>query len=361
MSVAQQTRQRILVVEDDAGLRELLAEELAERGYAVAKASNAEAALAAHEKLPADLVLCDLRLPGMPGTDLLERMRALPASPSFILMTAFGTVPQAVDALKEGADDFLTKPVDLEHLVLRISRTLAVRGLHREIERMRRTENATQGFHGMLGNSGVMRRLYEQIRRIAPASGAVLVTGESGTGKELVARAVHAESEYAGGPFVAVNCAGVPEQLLESEFFGHAAGAFTGASRARRGLFSAAHGGTLFLDEISEMPLALQAKLLRVLQEGKLRAVGADREQVVDVRIIAATNRDSAAMVGEGMLREDLYYRLEAFTLQVPPLRGRGDDVDLLTGYFVAQYGRQQHMPRMHIAESALEIGRAHV
>ncbi|HSP01448.1 MAG TPA: sigma-54 dependent transcriptional regulator, partial [Thioalkalivibrio sp.] len=265
---------------------------------------------------------------------LLARCRTMAAAPGFIIITAFGTIPQAVQALRQGADDFLTKPVDLDHLVLSVSRVLRTRALQAEVARYRSLLKADD-FHGLIGASPPMLALFESIRRIARAPGPVLVTGESGTGKELVARALHAESERAEGPFVALNCAGIPSELLESELFGHAAGAFSGATSARKGLFAEAHGGSLLLDEIGEMPATMQAKLLRLLQDGRVRPVGSNKEQTADVRILAATNRDLEPMIRDGSFREDLYYRLETFQLSVPPLRERGEDVERLALAFL--------------------------
>lgn len=351
---------RILVVEDDRELRELLVEELEDRGYATIGAGRAEAALEALSREEIDLVLSDVRLPGMTGASLLERLRELPEPPACVLITAFGTVAQAVEALKAGADDFLTKPVDLEHLVLRIERTLAGRRMAAEMNRLRRGLGDGDSFHGLIGQSPVMRRLFRRVVAAARTEGAVLVVGESGTGKELVARAVHAESQRRDRPFVPVNCASVPKDLLESEFFGHAAGSFTGARTSRQGLFVAANGGTLFLDEVSEMPLELQAKLLRVLEDHRIRPVGADVEQAVDVRVVAATNREPEEAMADGALREDLFYRLEALTLQVPALRDRGEDLELLAGRFLARLRTQQGRDDLVLSKEAMDYLRAY-
>jgi len=331
---------RILIVEDDQGLAELLKEEVTDIGYRARTAPDAEQAAAVIEKWPPDLVISDLRLPGADGLALLAHTRQVSPIPSFIVITAFGTVTQAVGALRQGADDFLTKPLDLDHLRLSISRVLEQRRLREQLVRYREIL-AEDGFHGLIGGSRPMQRLFSDIRQVARGMGPVLVIGESGVGKELVARAIHQEGTRAKQPFLAVNCAGIPENLLESEFFGHVPGAFTGADRARKGLFLEADGGTLMLDEICEMPLPLQAKLLRVLQEGTIRPVGADIERAVDVRILAATNRELEAEVNDGSLREDLFYRLETFILNVPPLREREDDLELLTARFVQRFSVQ--------------------
>jgi DNA-binding NtrC family response regulator len=306
-----------------------------------------------------DLVISDLRLPGADGLDLLRQSRNISPVPSFIVITAFGTVAQAVDALRQGADDFLTKPLDLDHLRLSVSRVLEKRHLQQQLVRYQEILS-DEGFHGLLGRSRPMQRLFSQIRQVARGSGPVLIVGESGVGKELVAQAIHRESDRAHKTFLPVNCAGIPEDLMESEFFGHATGAFTGASRPRKGLFVEADGGTLLLDEIAEMPLPLQAKLLRVLQEGAVRAVGTDVERRVDVRILAATNRDLEVEVRSGALREDLFYRLETFNLNVPPLREREDDLELLTGRFVRRFATQMNRDVRGLHPEALERLRAY-
>ncbi len=330
-------RPLILVVEDDGAYRQLLVDELKDAGYALTGCTDAASARAALASEAVALVLSDLRLPGQDGLAVLQTTRSLTPRPGFIMLTGFGTIDQAVAALKAGADDFLTKPVDLEHLRLAVARVLENRQLQAEVARYRQVLAGGE-FHGMQGKSPAMRALYDLIRRIAQSDSSVLITGESGTGKELVARALHAESPRAAAPFVALNCAGIPESLLESELLGHAAGAFSGARDARQGLFVAADGGTLFLDEIAEMPPAMQTKLLRLLQDGRVRPVGANNEISTDVRIVAATHRDIGTRIADGQFREDLFYRLETFRIQVPPLRDRGEDIaDLLQHCLQAQ------------------------
>jgi len=331
---------QILIVEDDEGLRTLLAEEAEEAGARVTAAASAEDAAAQLQETPPDLIVSDLRLPGMSGMDLLRETRSLFVPPAFIVITAFGSISQAVEALKAGADDFLPKPLDFDHFRIVVERSLERRRLRREVKRMREWVG-TDHFHGMIGASRPMRELFDQIRQVAGAQGPVLIVGESGVGKELVAQALHAEGPRANQPFRAVNCAGVPGELLESEFFGHKEGAFTGAQADREGLFQAADGGTLLLDEVTEMPMGLQAKLLRVLQEGTVRPVGGNREEPVDVRVLASTNRDLEEEIEEGRFREDLFYRLETFTLRVPPLRERGGDLDRLAAQFLKRYASQ--------------------
>ncbi len=347
-------RALILVVEDDAALSRLLVDELEADGARVeafAELSGARHWLADHR--PA-LVVTDLRLPDGNGMELVHELAGAEARPAIIVVTAFGSVRQAVEALQAGADDFLTKPLDLDHFHICVERVLETRRLRDEVAQFRRLSGAGDDFHGLFGRSAAMRTLFDHIGVVARAHGPVLINGESGTGKELVARAIHAESERADGPFLAVNCAGVPQELMESEFFGHASGAFTGARVARRGLLQQAHGGTLLLDEIGEMPLALQAKMLRALQDGSIRPVGQDTEEQVDVRIVAATHRDLAQRVADGDFREDLYYRLETFAIDVPPLRARGDDVELLAQRILARCAAAQNKPVRGFSPEAL-------
>ncbi|WP_166254462.1 sigma-54-dependent transcriptional regulator [Marinobacter salicampi] len=349
------TPPRILLVEDDASLRMLLGEELEADGYQVESVGTcADATASAREDLP-DLIVSDLRLPDQDGMVLLQRLRAEGHEVPFIIITAFGTVGQAVDALKAGADDFLTKPLSMDHLRLKVRRLLAHAAVINELERYK-SQQQQATWHELVGESDVMASLRKQITQIAKSHAPVLVTGESGTGKELVARAIHRESERRDGPFLPVNCAGIPQELMESEFFGHEAGAFTGAKQARKGLFAEAVGGTLLLDEIGEMPIALQAKLLRVLQEQKVKPVGSDHEESVDVRIIAATHVDLLKAVAEGRFREDLYYRLETLMLVVPPLRERGDDIELLAVNFLAEAAARHGRGFMRLSEHASQI-----
>ena len=346
-----------MVVEDDTALGELLVEELEVEGYRVIHVESAEAAQEAMDEFDPDLVISDLQLPGVDGLALVQSVRERHAAPATLMISAYGTVDRAVAALKAGADNFLTKPLDMDHFVLSVERVLANRRLRTEVKRFRDALKR-ESFHGMEGSSRPMRVLFDRIAQVARADGAVLVSGESGTGKDLVAHAIHAESTRAEKPFLAVNCAGVPADLLESEFFGHAEGAFSGAERERPGLFREADGGTLFLDEIGEMPVALQAKLLRALQDGRIRPVGADREHQVDVRLIAATNQDLPTLVDNGDFREDLYYRLEAFQLVIPPIRDRGVDLELLAMSFLARFAAARQRPATRLSEQALKAVR---
>ncbi len=352
-------KEKVLIVEDDDSLRVLLEEELKDLSLEVAGCSDAINAWHTIKEWNPDLVVSDLRLPKADGLWLLRQVRDMAAPPGFIIMTAFGTVSQAVKALKQGADDFITKPLDLDHLTLCVKKSLETRRLRRDIQRYRDLLDSDD-FHGIVGCSPVMNELFSTVRQIGRAQGPVLITGESGTGKDLVARAVHRESLRKEESFIAVNCAAIPADLQESEFFGHAAGSFTGADSARKGLFAEAEKGTLFLDEIGDMPLDLQAKLLRILQDGKARAVGTNHEIEIDVRIVAATNSDLEQAVRSGAFREDLYYRLETFQLQVPPLREREDDLDLLVARFIDLFNAQLGRHIRGISSSALDLLRAY-
>jgi two-component system NtrC family response regulator len=345
----------VLLIEDDASLRTLLAEELEVDGYRVVCAESvAEGCRLGLESRP-DLIVSDLRLPDGDGLVVLRELQAEGLSVPFVIITAFGTVDQAVEALQAGADDFLTKPLSTDHLRLKIKRLLAHAAITSELARYK-SQSTDDTSMGLVGESHAMGKLRSEVRQVARSQAAVLINGESGTGKELVARAIHQESDRKDRPFIPVNCAGIPHELMESEFFGHEAGAFTGAKSARRGLFAEADGGTLLLDEIGEMPLPLQAKLLRVLQENTIKPVGADQEEKVDVRIIAATHQDLVKCVSQGSFREDLYYRLETLTLVVPPLRERGDDVDLLAMHFLRDSAKRHNRGFLQLSEVAASI-----
>ena len=345
--------EHVLLVEDDRGLRELLQEELEAEGYRVTACGDAESALQVLTEDRPALLVSDLRLPGADGLSLLPALRQCSSPPAVLIITAFGSVQQAVKALQSGADDFLTKPLEMDHFLLTVTRLLENRQLRHEVQHYR-SLLAVEQFNGIIGQSPAMQQLFHQIRQIATADGPVLVQGESGTGKELVARALHDQSNRRDGPYLVVNCGGIPSELMESEFFGHAAGAFTGARTQRAGLFQQADGGSLMLDELGEMPLALQAKLLRVLQDGCMRPVGSDHEIQVDVRIIAATNRNLTEAVSDGSFREDLFYRLETFGLQVPPLRARGDDVQRLAEFFLTRFNTRQNQQIKGFSDDAL-------
>jgi two-component system response regulator HydG len=326
---------RVLVVDDQLAMAETLADGLAERGYETRPIDSSREAARLLAQEPFDLVVTDLRMPGQDGIALLEvSKRADPTRP-VIVMTAYSAVDTAIESIRRGAYHYLTKPFKVEELALFVERALDEARLRREAVSLRRTLTERHATGAFVAESEAMREAFELVRRVAAASVPVLILGETGTGKGLVARAIHAEGNRAGAPFVTVSSATLPEQLLESELFGHVKGAFTGATSNRAGLFEEADGGTLFLDEIGELPLPLQAKLLDVLERGMIRAVGSSKERAVDVRVLAATHRDLRAQVAKGAFREDLLYRLDVVTVHLPPLRQRRDDIPPLVERFL--------------------------
>ncbi len=346
---------RILIVDDDVALRESLEMVLAAEGYQVLAAPEAEAALSLLESHDVDAVLCDLRMPGIDGMELLPQLiRRLPGVP-VILMSAYGSTDLAVEAMQAGAYDYLAKPFQPSEILLTLRKARERERLRRSNDLLQREVERAVGQRPIVAASPVMIEVLELIERAAEYKATVLVTGESGTGKEVLARAIHAQSPRRNEAFVAVNCGAIPENLLESELFGHAKGAFTGADRARRGLFAEADGGTLFLDEIGELPAALQVKLLRVLQEEEVRPVGESKPRSVDVRVIAATARDLEQEVAEGRFREDLFYRLNVLQVKVPALRERREDIPLLVDHFLGCARERVGRPVRSIADDALE------
>jgi DNA-binding NtrC family response regulator len=331
-----------------------LAAELAERGYTVIDVASAAEARAAIDRRPFDLVLTDLALTNGSGLDVLAHARGEQPGVPVVFLSGRGTIDDAVRAMKLGAFDFLQKPLDSERLVLTVEKATDAGRLQREAFLFRR-ERALRGItRPMVGESPAMRVLEDQIARLAATDTTVLIVGESGTGKELVARALHEASTRAARPFVAVDCGALEGNLLGSELFGHTRGAFTGASEARHGLLEEAHRGTLLLDEIANLPLDLQARLLRVLQERRVRPLGGNQEREIDVRVVAATNRDLARSVGEGRFRQDLYYRLAVVTLEVPPLRDRPGDIPLLVRHFAQKVGVRVGRPEITVAPDVL-------
>ena len=330
--------EKVLVVDDEVGMVTLLRNYLTREGYDIHTAPSGETALQFLEEHDYDVVLTDLRMGGMDGLALVREIHTTRPETQVVLMTAFGGIDIAVEAIKAGAYHFVAKPVKLPEVGALIRKALTERDLRRENRELRQAVEARYSFGQLLGKSADMQRLFSLLERLAAISSTVLIQGESGTGKELVARALHYQSPRRRHPFVPVNCAALPEGLLESELFGHAKGAFTGAQIARRGLFLEASRGTLFLDEIGDMPLGMQAKLLRALEQRQIRPVGSDREVEVDVRVLAATNQDLAGAVQQGTFREDLYYRLRVMAVQVPPLRAHPEDIPLLAETFLQRY-----------------------
>jgi DNA-binding NtrC family response regulator len=334
-------RERILVIDDDPGFSEVVQLLLAGEGYRTDTAGTVRDGLRAVHAAAADLVITDLKLPDATGLDAIRALRELDRELPIILMTSYSSVESAVEALRNGAVDYVIKPFNNDDFLHAVERALNERRIRRENALLKRSLRKAYADRRIIGDSAGIKRVHELVRKVAPSDANVLISGESGTGKELVARSIHRASGRAEGPFVAINCGAIPSELLESELFGHAKGAFTGATHATEGLIREAHGGTLFLDEISELAPALQVKLLRVLQDREVRPVGAKHVFNVDVRFVAATNRDLEELVGGGGFREDLFYRLNVIGIHVPALRERGKDVRLLADYFVGVYGRK--------------------
>ncbi len=351
------SRRRILVVDDEVNMQRILEIMLQDMGHEVLRAGNGEEAMAVLEREPVDLLITDLRMPVMDGLELLqaiaERSLQLPA----IVITAHGTVSSAVEAMKHGAVDYILRPFEVETVELAVTRALGLGQVQRENRFLR--EEVDRGWEGLVGQGAKMRALRQLVEQAAPSGVAVLIVGETGTGKELVAHALHRASGRKG-LFVPINCAAIAESILESELFGHVKGAFTGADRERVGKFEYADGGTLFLDEITEMPVELQSKLLRVLQESAIERLGSNRRIDIDLRIIAATNRDPEQAIREGRLREDLYYRLNVLRVDVPPLRERDDDIPLLAEHFLGVHATRLNRPHPPLDDETLAALRAY-
>jgi len=345
-------KRSILVVDDDADMREMVEDLMVSHGFEVATASSGEGALERLQERDFDAMLTDLQMPGMDGLALLDTARELHPELPVVLMTSFGSIQTAVEAMRNGAHDYVTKPFESESLLLTLERALERRDLEEENRRLRAAVGRTASFGDLVGKSAAMNEIYALIRKIASNRSNILITGESGTGKEVVARTIHFTGNRADKPFVPINCTAMPEGLLESELFGHARGAFTGAHAAKKGLFEVADGGTLFLDEIGDMPASLQAKLLRVLQDGEIRPVGANHAVRVDVRLIAATHRNLKEEIQQDRFREDLYYRLNVIPVHIPALRERPEDIPPLANAFLLRHGGDR--PRQ-LSEKAMQ------
>jgi two-component system response regulator HydG len=346
---------KVLVVDDDKAMCELIETTLTMKGYSTSWCQNATEAndlLHGHEF---DVVLTDIRMPGTTGLQLCQQISSTRPDIPVIVMTAFGTLDTAIATIRSGAYDFLTKPVELELLTLTIARAVEHRQLKRQIHLLEQQAQKENHFGEMLGESMPMLDLYDQMKRVGTSDASVLITGESGTGKELVARSIHKLSSRAAHPFVAVNCAALSETLLESELFGHVRGAFTDARSERKGLFMEAEGGTLLLDEMGDMPMSMQVKLLRALEENRLRAVGSDQEIEFNVRVLAATHRDLETAVDEGKFRQDLYYRINVIQLHLPPLRSRGIDILAIASHYIEQFAKSSGKEVTGITETAAE------
>ena len=347
---------RVLIVDDDENTCELLEATLGGQGFTVVSESSAEAALSRLTEEDFDAMLTDIHMDGIDGIELCGRVRALRPDLPVLVVTGQASMDAAVSALRAGAYDFITKPIDSELLGPAITRAVQRHRLGVEVKRLRRALADAQRFGSIIGKSTPMRRVFDMVARVADSEASVMVTGESGTGKELIARSIHERSPRASGPFVALNCAAVPPSLIESELFGHVKGAFTDARNARDGLFAQASGGTLFLDEIGEMPLEMQPKLLRALQERTIRPVGGDKEIAFDARLVTATNRDLESEVEAGRFREDLLYRIDVVRVELPPLRMRGRDVLLLAQHFVEHFAAQSGRGVGQIDPAAAEL-----
>ncbi len=332
----------ILVVDDDASLRRVLEYNLLEEGYQVVPASSGEEGLRLFDEISPDLVITDMKMPGISGMQLLSAIRERSLDAMVIIITAFGTIDLAVKAIKSGAYDYITKPYSRDALRITVANALRFKGLATENRRLKSELSDRADFRTIIGASSAMEKVFGIVDRVADTEASVLITGESGTGKELVARSIHLRSSRQNKPFVAINCAAIPYDLLESELFGHVKGAFTGAVRDREGKFQLADGGTIFLDEIGELPVGLQPKLLRVLQEKAVEPVGGTKPSKLDLRILAATNLDIEKAVSEGKFREDLYYRLSVIPIHLPPLRERREDIQLLIKYFCGKHGERK-------------------
>jgi DNA-binding NtrC family response regulator len=349
------TGTKILLVDDDDNLRWVTQTQLEEAGYAVTTAADGETAIASIERERPGLVVTDLKMPGMSGMELLDRIRSDDPDLPVIIMTAFGTIQNAVQAVKGGAYDYLTKPIDSEDLLLVIKRALEHTGLIEEVRSLRQSLDRKYGFENIIGHSEALVSVLDMAGRAARANSTILIRAETGTGKELLARAIHFNSARKEKPFLTINCGAIPKDLLESELFGHVKGSFTGAMAHKKGKIETAEGGTLFLDEIGEMPLELQVKVLRLIQQGEIEKVGATQPAKVDVRIVVATHRNLQAMIEDGTFREDLYYRLAVIPLVLPPLRERAEDIPDLVQHFFTQTKTRVGRPTAVLSPSLMK------
>ena len=346
---------RILVIDDDVEMCELLSDVLKGERWSVMSISDSLEASRILRKEEFDVVITDLKMKGLKGLDLLEEAKKVASLTPVIIITAFGTIESAIKAMKMGAYDYITKPFRTDEIVLTVKKALENRLLKKEVVRLKKEVESRYHFHSLIGKSPSMQKIYDLIERISGSSYNVLITGESGTGKELVAKAIHYSGSRKGGPFVAVNCAAIPETLLESELFGYKKGAFTDAKTDKLGLLFEAAGGTVFLDEITEMSQVLQAKLLRVIEEREVRPLGGTNPYPLDVRIISSSNRDMKEIIHHGPFREDLYYRLKVIDIELPPLRERREDIPLLVEHFVERFGREPRKRVSGVSEEALK------
>ena len=346
----------ILVVDDERSMRDFLSIMLRKEGYDVTTSASAEEALDHFGSQGADLIIADMKMPGMDGIDLLKAIKADSPEVVFIMVTAYASVDTAIEAMKSGAYDYFTKPFNVDEIKLHVHRALEWKRIEEENERLKGEISSKYGFKNFIGTDVKMAKIYKLIMSVATAKTNVMITGESGTGKELVARAVHSSGPRRDAPFVSINCGAIPENLLESEIFGHQKGAFTGAVSAKAGLAEVADGGTLFLDEVTELPLNLQVKLLRFIQERVVRRVGGTSDIAVDIRVVAATNRAIETEVAEGRFREDLFYRLNVIAINVPPLRDRKSDIAVLIRHFIDKFNKEQDKSIKGVSHDAMAL-----
>jgi two-component system response regulator HydG len=351
-------KEMILVVDDSPDTLEVVKRNLEAKGYKVSTSPGAIEAIKIIESSPVDLVITDLKMPDVNGLSLVRHIQENYKNTGVMMITGYPSIEGAVEAVKSGAEEYLSKPFTDEELLSAVKRALDKLRLRSSIETQKYNPPETR--HGLIGESEAMKKIWGAIEKASRSSATVLITGESGTGKELVARAIHYSSSRSSSPFVPINCGGIPENLLESELFGYVRGAFTGATETRAGFFQTAEGGTIFLDEISETSLSMQVKLLRVLQDKEVYLVGARQPQKVDIRIIAATNKDLFTLVQKEKFREDLYYRLNVITINIPPLRERVEDILLMVHYFAEKYGREFGKPKPNFSENALQVLKSH-
>ena len=349
-------KHQILVVDDEPSIREFLEIMLKKEGYDVACAEDGQEAIALLKKRNFDMVISDMQMPKVTGMELLQYMKKQSPDIVFIMITAFGTTQTAVEAMKLGAYDYILKPFKIDEVRINIAQALRSQSLEAENRNLKKELIRENSFQNLIGNSHVMNRLFKVIERVSQTPTNILITGESGTGKEMVAKGIHYNGVLKDQPFISVNCGAMPETLMESEFFGHKKGAFTGAISDKKGLFAAADGGTLFLDEIGELPLGMQVKLLRVIQDRVVRSVGAVDDLSIEVRIIAATNRDLLEMIKTQEFREDLYYRLNVINIEVPPLRDRKEDISILVNHFIKKYNKILKRDISSISQEAMEV-----
>ena len=360
MNASSISKPRVLVVDDDRAMCQLLFDLLREDGYAVELAHDGESAIEKHRTSRFDLTITDMMMPKMKGIELIQRLREIDSGAPVLLITAFGTIESAVEAMRAGAFHYVTKPFHNDEILIQVKRALEQQRLQNELKRLRTEVQARERFQNIIGQSEAMQKVFETVAQVSDLPANLLIEGESGTGKEIIARAIHFNSSRASGPFVPVNCAAIPENLLESELFGYVRGAFTDARKDRRGLFQEANGGILFLDEIGEIPLALQAKLLRVLEDKEVRPLGANQCEKIDARVLSASNRSLEELVRTGKFRQDLFYRLNVIRIELPPLRHRREDIPLLVNHFMEKFAQDARRPVEGISPEALAALKSH-